>query len=298
MILLLLAELSELHGSFSDAWRLRFARASQADAPSLFSGLNESEWPLVEATYRLDHGELASSDLVWLRLDPASVVPDMNGVVMLGFGHMLNIADAERVSLLASLQSVLDEHGMVLHWPLPDRAYLGVPSSRALTSFTPAWDVLGEDLLEHFPGGETRDEASRSWRSVINDLQIALHDHPVNEARRRRGAHAINLMWPWRSSSAASVPKLNSRSMLMSPNDELKAMWDWADGDAMMRTDAAAASLDTDVLIDLRDVTRCASLERDWLDPSFEATKGKLNVQFGGTVFQIRPTDRFKFWIK
>ena len=299
MITLLLADLSALHGSFSDSWRLRFARAGQSLAAPLFEGLIGDQWPLVEATYRVDQGAAPLADLYWLRFDPANAQPDINGVVMLGFGQMLNIRDDERSALLTSLSELLAEHDVVMHWPQPDRAYLGVPLHVALPSFTPTWDVLGEDLLEYFPGGEVRDDASRWWRALINDVQIALHDHPVNEQRRLQRIHPINLFWPWRSATeVVATPRLAADVPLQSPDPDLLAMWDWAGCEASLRSDASAAVLDGDAVVDLRDVTRCATLEREWLEPVFNGTGGRFDARFGDVVLRVRPRDGWKFWIK
>lgn len=295
MITLLLPNEDALTGQFSGEWQARLARASRAAASPLFD-LSPDAWPLVEATYRLDHdGELPSRDLTWMRLDPANAMPDINGVVMLGFGAMLNLREGEHAALRADVAELLAEKGIVLHWPMPERAYLGVPSAIPVAEFTPTWDVLGDDLLDHFPSGEN----ARTWRSLINDLQIALHGHPVNVARRGRGQHAVNLLWPWRTGvSSDDAPNLRSNALLKSPDAELLAMWDWAGGDAMMRTPISDAPYTTDTIIDLRDQTRRATLEREWFNPALRNGNGKLDLRLDGSLLRIRPRDRFKFWRK
>src|SRR5690606_33262738 len=35
------------------------------------------------------------------------------------------------------------------------------------------------------------------WRRVLNEVQITLHEHPVNLARTARGLPAVNSLWPW-----------------------------------------------------------------------------------------------------
>ena len=38
-------------------------------------------------------------------------------------------------------------------------------------------------------------EAARSWRALVNELQMLWHEHPVNEARSQAGRPALNSVW-------------------------------------------------------------------------------------------------------
>lgn len=39
--------------------------------------------------------------------------------------------------------------------------------------------------------------ADPMWRHLINETQVMLHSHPVNQAREERGLPRINSVWPW-----------------------------------------------------------------------------------------------------
>jgi hypothetical protein len=39
--------------------------------------------------------------------------------------------------------------------------------------------------------------AGASWHAFLNEVQMLFHEHPVNQARERRGVPAINSIWPW-----------------------------------------------------------------------------------------------------
>ena len=53
-----------------------------------------------------------------------------------------------------------------------------------------------------------QDAATRPWRRLLNEIQMAWHEHPVNEARAARGAAPVNALWlyggarPWPAPAA------------------------------------------------------------------------------------------------
>jgi hypothetical protein len=48
-------------------------------------------------------------------------------------------------------------------------------------------------------GRLTSGEVPASWHAFLNEAQMLLHAHPVNEAREARGERAINSVWLWGS---------------------------------------------------------------------------------------------------
>jgi hypothetical protein len=67
----------------------------------------------------------------------------------------------------------------------------------------PPLDVAGRDVdVTLRIGGE----AGKRWRTLLNEVQMLLHAHPVNEAREARGEPAVNSLWLWGVGSAPRVP--------------------------------------------------------------------------------------------
>jgi hypothetical protein len=55
-------------------------------------------------------------------------------------------------------------------------------------------DVAGADVdLAMRTGGD----AGRRWATLLNEVQMLLHGHPVNAAREARGEPAVNSLWLW-----------------------------------------------------------------------------------------------------
>ena len=38
---------------------------------------------------------------------------------------------------------------------------------------------------------------TKRWHSILNEIQMVLHEHPVNEAREGRGEPPVNSVWLW-----------------------------------------------------------------------------------------------------
>jgi hypothetical protein len=54
-------------------------------------------------------------------------------------------------------------------------------------------DALGGDMLAFLPEGNE----ARRWRSLANEAQVILHNHPRNQARLSAGLPPVNSLWFW-----------------------------------------------------------------------------------------------------
>ena len=104
----------------------------------------------------------------------------------------LHLDAEESAALLASLNDLLQTDGMALEAPSPGRWYLHLPAaadiatqplSHGLARGTALWAPQG--------AGATR------FKELMTELQMLLHDHPVNTARERLGQLPVNSLWLW-----------------------------------------------------------------------------------------------------
>ena len=78
-------------------------------------------------------------------------------------------------------------------YPLrPERWCARLEADMAVATESPL-AVAGSDLDSQLAAGPD----TRSWHALLNELQMLLHDHPVNRARAERGAPAVNSLWLW-----------------------------------------------------------------------------------------------------
>jgi len=100
---------------------------------------------------------------------------------------------AEAAAILADLNRHLDGRGYSLQSVGVGRDWLlACRESLDCTSVDPA-EAQGHNLRETMPRG--RDGAK--VRALMNEIQMLLHEHPVNEARASRREPTINSLWLW-----------------------------------------------------------------------------------------------------
>lgn len=127
-------------------------------------------------------------------LDPVFIQIDQEEAVLLG-NAQLQLDEQEARHLIEDLNAHLVEENLRIHYLNPHRWLL--EGNLQLTTSTLA-DVMRKNINPHQPQGH--DE--RRWRRVLNEIQMLLHTHPVNQAREQRGDISANSVWLWGGSSA------------------------------------------------------------------------------------------------
>jgi hypothetical protein len=54
-------------------------------------------------------------------------------------------------------------------------------------------DVVGKNISEYLPQGINE----KKWHALMNELQMILHAHPVNQQRQMQGLPVVNSLWFW-----------------------------------------------------------------------------------------------------
>lgn len=124
----------------------------------------------------------------WLRTDP----------VHLQLMHDQLILQPAAVSAEEAAQfcHALNEHfaadGLHFIAPHPQHWYLRLDAEPQIAT-APLSLVAGRNIRHFLPQGE---QALR-WHGVLNEIQMLLHAHPLNELREQRGKVEINGLWLW-----------------------------------------------------------------------------------------------------
>ncbi len=181
--------------------RGRAGETSLADALCrAFAVAQQEDCPLAPVTASFD-GVNANLGY-WLRCDPVHLQVGMRGMTLLDAWH-IGLARAESEALVASLTPLFKEAGWTLVAPTPGRWY-GHPSHAVKLQTKPLDAVATRHVNSALPTGPS---AARVMR-LVNDAQILLHDHPVNQARELRGQMPINSLWLW---GGGEMPKVHGR---------------------------------------------------------------------------------------
>lgn len=108
----------------------------------------------------------------------------------------LGLTEAEAEALVASLNETFPDLG---HFEAgaPDRWYLRL-AAPTNASFYPLSDVASRPVAHFLPEGED----AALWARTMNEAQIVLHNHPVNQAREAAGQGVANSLWLWGAGGA------------------------------------------------------------------------------------------------
>lgn len=249
--------------------------------------------PVAALTRQLDVGDAAGS--MWLRADPAHVRADMTTARMLACGDLgLDAADCE--ALLRALRPLFGDSGFPIDAPLPSRWYLRAPPGAKLPAFAPPDQVFGDDLRLHLPDGN----AGTRWRSLLNEAQIMLHNHPLNVQRIARGQPAVNSLWFW---GAGTLPEWvkSALTRVITRDVVLASLAARAKAAVVAPTPDALAGFDGTSLLDLDDPASLPTLASTWL-PLIErglarGSLGELDVVLAsGERVRYRHGRRWRFW--
>jgi hypothetical protein len=209
----------------------------------------------------------------------------------------------ESAALLASLNAHLAGTGFRLH-SFPGRGWVcECPPDLDCTAVEPA-AAVGRNLREFLPAGR---DAARV-RGLVNEVQMLLHEHPVNEQRALRGAPAMNSLWLW-GFGIADEPRAQAQGVLLTDDAWLAGLWRLHGGEAgspdelraCLRRSAgvvrvAVAPADGDA--GLRD--RLAALDQSLLATArtalLEGVVQDLSLRTGHAVFEVPGAARWRFW--
>ncbi len=219
----------------------------------------------------------------WLRADPCHLRVETAGVRMLACGVMqLSMPEAEAYA--RSLQPLFDEAGWRLHVATPERWYLQpTPEYESIGGGAPE-DVVGAYIDTALPVGDGG-RASRVW---LNEIQMALHEHPTSRERRARGLPEVNSLWLHGDGVCAAAPRCLATSV--HSHDPLLHALATASG---VRAAAAADQTFSGALIDARSWDAMLLSMIAALHAANAAVELKLE---SGERFRYRPWHRLRFW--
>lgn len=293
---------------------LGHARITRADARGFecwlarLFGLSGETVPLA-ALRRLGEDDAAPATGEWLCADPVHLHFARERLLLADAGE-LGITGAEAARLVADLNDFLaDEPGFGgFETRAPTRWYLRLTSS-ARASFVPLSDVVGRPVSHFLPEGED----ARRWQRIGNELQVFLHNHPINQAREAAGQRTINSLWLW---GAGALPgTLAAPAPCVLADDVLARGLARAAGLEPGAPVLAPTGRDTLVVLDALhrpslylDIdtwrSRLLELEAQWFAPLVAALKMRrvttLRISAPGdrqcVTLDIRAGDTWKFW--
>jgi hypothetical protein len=161
-----------------DAWLCRF-----------FGVERQQDWPV--AAFSCVGEGLGPSAAYWLCADPVHLQLQRDG-----FSVITDASRAISLNQARQLTDALSQHfaadGIRFSAPRVDRWYLHTGMAPNLGTCSLSEAMGRHDLHSIFQGVD-----ALQWRALLNEIQMLLHDHPVNLELENRGELTVNSLWLW-----------------------------------------------------------------------------------------------------
>jgi hypothetical protein len=127
----------------------------------------------------------------WLRADPVHLAVTRD-TAQLFDSHVINPTAEEMAALAETINQHFAADGLRVTFPDAARGYIQTELNN-LPKSTPLWQMGGANVFDNLPLSKTK----TNWRALSNEIQMLLHEHPVNAKRTEAGIPAINALWIW-----------------------------------------------------------------------------------------------------
>lgn len=142
---------------------------------------------------------LSPRDGYWMRADPVHLRLDRSQMI-LQTNVTVSLDDAQQ--LCATLNQHFAASEMRFFAPHPLRWYVRLDEDPELTTHSVS-QVEGRNSRFYLPQGKT----ALKWHGVMNEIQMVLYGHPVNQACAERGALPPNSVWLWGGGRAVALSR-------------------------------------------------------------------------------------------
>ncbi|HEY0293744.1 MAG TPA: hypothetical protein VGC69_00265 [Bordetella sp.] len=147
---------------------------------------------------------------------------------------LMDLRAAESQILFEAAQPVFQDSGFTAEPLAPNRWRLRLPDGLRPETASPQ-AVAGQPLDAWWQ----HDAGTRPWRRLLNEIQMAWYEHPVNEARAARGVAPVNALWLYGGATPWPAPKLARPAQVLDALLAPQREGDWAAWlDALAELDA------------------------------------------------------------
>jgi len=137
-------------------------------------------------------GQTRDRPTVWLAAaDPVYLEPRLDHLCLYSLRRS-GVPSSDLRPLFDHLQATLGEGSDFGFARLGAYGYLRANEGIA-TASAPAYAVHGDRPDEHLPAGD----GAGAYRRLISEIEMALHEHEVNEERESNGLQPVNSLWIW-----------------------------------------------------------------------------------------------------
>lgn len=269
------------------------ASMSRSDAPAnlvdrILEQLGRPVPVASPAAYRYA-GQRNQLPRTWLAAaDPVYLEPRLDHLCL--HSQSGQVDDSEMSELVEHLNSVLG--GTPRFFSEAGVAYIeDGPRASAILEPDELHGFVPNDFL---PRGDAADELLR----VLSEVEMALHEHPVNLSRQERGLQPVNSLWIW-GGGELDEPDRYRLPTLVADDPLLRGVWGRTESDYREWGGALAAELrSAGVIVVPEDSAREAEEQLTVLRREFDRFQSRdlVILTRDGVSAVLRPFDRFRIW--
>lgn len=258
----------------------------------------QRDWPWAPLSLPVDDGTLDQAH--WLRTDPVHIRIQQDRLILLG-SELLELHPEEAAALCTDLHAHFGEafHPLPLQ---PERWYWRMEQDPQMET-TPLSLAVGRPIDTLLPRGSD----AMKWRTLLNEIQMLLFNHPVNQQREARNLPMINSVWLWGGGCAS--PAVSVSGQFYCPDAHLRSVAQQL-GMPTPAWTGRPEELDSDGLVLLNQLQafgqygdvlgwRAAAKELDelWLAPLIRSGVAlRIEDPVTGNALDFSPRNRWKFW--
>jgi len=172
---------------------LALGRHALIDAPieaalcQSFAVSKQADWPVAAFSCLGEYG--APGNDYWFYADPVHLILQRD-YFSLAYPAPLFLELSESEALLDSLNQHFEPDGLRFFAGQSKRWYLRLSQMPEISTTLSAMAV-GRDVRLFAPQGS----GAARWDHLLNEMQMLLHEHPVNQQRETRGELPVNSLW-------------------------------------------------------------------------------------------------------
>ncbi|MCH8944067.1 MAG: hypothetical protein IH910_04695 [Proteobacteria bacterium] len=186
-------------------------------------------------------GQTGDRPTTWIAAaDPVYLEPRLDHLCL----HALRrpgVATSELQGLIDHLQATLADDNGFGFARLRSYGYLSAKTSIS-TADVPAYVVDQQVPDEFLPSGD----GTATYRNLLGEIEMALHEHEINLQRVEQGQHAVNSLWLW-GGGVAPEQQTRPQPPLFSDDALLTGYWHAATGVTAAWPGSIAACMDASV---------------------------------------------------
>jgi hypothetical protein len=277
-------------------WEVDAKHPIEASLCKQFGVKKQADWPLAPLGLMGEGAEKKTGH--WFLAHPVHFVLQRDFFTL---GDLVRLSTDEVKSLSANLNQHFAQDGLRFISSQSGEFFYLLVNHDVDVATVLLSEAMGRDVGKHMPSGKD----GMKFQALLNEVQMLLHDHPINQAREQKGLSPVNSLW---LSGGGCVASMNQPAKELSvqffASDIFSlglAKWAGIPCQTLAAADRALKPAG-DVVV----VTDNHDLERDWFAPLLQRLKKKelkaLRFHFDvhGMTFtlNLKSLDTWKFWRK